>query len=112
MEKKRLEAKRAKLRIELAEMNMKVAKAQYYAKESEMLIASEEVTRRQIKAPFDGYIEKRVAQLGEWVQAGSPIALLVNMNKLRVEGDIDALRYSGLSNQGIACQGADLSSQR
>ncbi len=95
MEKKRLEAKRAKLRVELAEMNMKVAKSQYFAKESEMKIAAEEVSRRQIKAPFAGFIENRTAQLGEWVQAGSPIAMLVEMDRLRVEGDIDALRYSG-----------------
>lgn len=95
MEKKRLEAKRATLRIELAQMNMKIAKAQYYAKQSEMQIAEEEVTRRQIRAPFDGFIETRIAQLGEWVQAGSPIAMIVKVDQLRVEGDIDALRYGG-----------------
>lgn len=104
VEKKRLEAKRAKLRIELAEQNMKIAKAQYYGKESEMQIAEEEVARRQIRAEFDGFIETRSAQLGEWVQAGSPIALLVNMDFLRVEGDIDALRYAGKVANGTPAQ--------
>ncbi len=97
MERKRLEAEKAKLQIELAEMNIKIAKSQYYAKESEMQIAAEEVTRRQIKAPFAGFIETRTAHLGEWVQAGSPIAMLVKMDQLRVEGDVDALRYAGQS---------------
>lgn len=104
VEKKRLEADTAKLRIELAEDNIKIAKAQYYAKESEMKLAAEEVTRRQIKAPFDGFIETRTAQLGEWVQPGSPIALLVNMDQLRVEGDIDALRYAGLVSIGTPAE--------
>ena len=67
---------------------MKIAKAQYFAKRSELRIAEDEITRRKIKAPFDGFIEKREAQLGQWVQPGSPIATLVRMDKLKVEGDV------------------------
>ncbi len=95
MEKKRLEAERANLRIDLAEMQMKIEKAKYIAKRSEREIADFEVRRRRITAPFSGYIETRTAQEGEWVQAGSPIATLVKLDKLRVEGDVDALAYSG-----------------
>lgn len=100
MEKKRLEAGRAKLRIDLAEMQMKIAKAQYIAKRSERQIAEYEVQRRQITAPYAGYIENRIAQPGEWVQPGSPVATLVKLDKLRVEGDIDALRYPGKVSAG------------
>jgi multidrug resistance efflux pump len=95
LQKKILEADRAKLRIDLADIETKIAKVQYFAKRADLRLAEDEIARRQIFAPFDGFIEKRDAQLGQWVQPGSPIATLVQMDKLKVVGDIDALRYSG-----------------
>jgi len=100
MEKKILEADRATLRIELAELQQDVAKVQYIAKRSERALAEYELTRRQVLAPFGGFIENRMAQLGEWVQPGSPIVQLVQLDKLRVEGDVDALRYPGQITRG------------
>ncbi|MEM8667017.1 MAG: HlyD family efflux transporter periplasmic adaptor subunit [Planctomycetota bacterium] len=94
MEKKRLEAERARLRIDLAEMQKKIAEVQMIAKFREREIAEFELTRRQITAPATGFIERRIAQLGEWVQPGAPVATLIQMDKLRVEGDIKA-RYPG-----------------
>lgn len=104
MEKKRLEAERAKLRIDLADMQKKIAEAQMIAKFSEVKIAEYELTRRQVTAPSTGFIEQRIAQLGEWVQPGTPIATLIQMDKLRVEGDVDALRYPGQIVQGMPVQ--------
>ncbi len=104
MEKKRLEAERAKLRIDLAEMQMKIEKAKYIAKRNERQMAEHEIERRRITAPFAGYIENRIAQPGEWVQPGSPLAMLVKLDKLRVEGDIHALRYSGRVVAGTPVQ--------
>ncbi len=100
MEKKRLEAVRAKLKIDVAKMNKSIAEAQMHAKFAEMQIAEYELTRRQVTAPSTGFIENRIAQLGQWVQQGSPIATLIQMDKLRVEGDIDALRYAGQVQPG------------
>lgn len=93
MRKKELEAIRATLRIELAENERSIKEAQYLARRSERQIAEFEVDRRQITAPFDGYVEMRIAQLGEWVQPGTPIATVVMLDRLRVEGDVDALEY-------------------
>ncbi len=95
MEKKILEADTAGLRIELAELQENVAKVQYIAKRTERELAEHELARRKIVAPFAGYIENRISQLGEWVQAGSPVLQLVQLDKLRVEGDIDALQHAG-----------------
>ncbi len=100
MEKKRLEAKRAELRIELADMQKKIAEVQMIAKRSERKIAEFELTRRKVPAPTTGFIEARIAQLGEWVQPGTPIATLIQMDRLRVEGDIDALRHKNQVMQG------------
>ena len=95
MEKKILEAVRADLRIELAESQQAIAKIQYIAKRTERELAEHELTKRKVVAPFGGFIESRIAQLGEWVQPGSPVLQLVQLDTLRVEGDIDALKYPG-----------------
>ena len=91
LEKKKLEAERALLRIDLAEMQKSIAEVQAFGKRQELALAEYELKRRQVLAPWDGFIESRRAQLGEWVQPGTPILTLIQMNKLRVEGDIDAL---------------------
>lgn len=95
MEKKILEADRAELRIELAKSKQDISKVQYIAKRTERELAEHELTRRRVVAPFGGFIEARIAQLGEWVQPGSPVLQLVQLDTLRIEGDIDALRYPG-----------------
>ncbi len=100
MEKKILEAETAKLRIELAEGQQKIAKVQFVGKRTERELAEMELGRRRIVAPFGGYVESRIAQLGEWVQAGSPVLQLVQLDKLRIEGDIDALRFPGQITRG------------
>src|SRR5690606_2305810 len=100
MEKKILEADTATLRIELAELQENVAKVQYIAKRTERELAEHELDRRKIVAPFAGFIENRIAQLGEWVQPGSPVLQLVQLDKLRVEGDIDALQHAGQLARG------------
>lgn len=101
MRKKELEAVRAGLRIELAENDLDIKEAQYIAKRNEREIAEYEVARRQIVAPFDGYVEMRIAQLGEWVQPGSPIATIVELDRLRVEGDVNALLYGRQVTPGM-----------
>jgi len=95
MEKKILEAVRAELRIELATSQQAIAKVQYIAKRTERELAEHELTKRQVVAPFGGFVESRIAQLGEWVQPGSPVLQLVQLDALRIEGDIDALKYPG-----------------
>ncbi len=100
MEKKILEADKAKLRIELAESQQKIAKAQLFGKQSERKLAEHEIARRKVLAPFGGYVESRIAQLGEWVQPGTPVLQLVRLDLLRVEGVIDGLRYPGQVTKG------------
>lgn len=101
MKKKFLEAVRGALRIDLAEMERKIALAQYVAKRSELAIAEYEQQRRQIVAPFDGFVETRIAQQGEWVQSGSPIATLVQLDRVRVEGVVKVLDNPELVRAGM-----------
>lgn len=101
MKKKDLEAIRAELRIDLAEMQKKIALAQFIAKRNEREIAEYEQKRRRIVAPFDGFIENRLAQKGEWVQPGSPIATIVQLDRVRVEGVVDVLKFKGRVRAGM-----------
>ncbi|SMP40355.1 Barrel-sandwich domain of CusB or HlyD membrane-fusion [Neorhodopirellula lusitana] len=101
MKKKDLEAVRAELRISLAEMQKKIALAQFIAKRNEREIAEYEQKRRQIVAPFDGYVETRIAQKGEWVQPGSPIATIVQLDRVRIEGVVNALEFHGRVRAGL-----------
>ena len=89
-------------------MQKKIAEVQMIAKRSEREIAEFELTRRKVTAPATGFIEARIAQLGEWVQPGTPIATLIQMDRLRVEGDIDALAISGPGDAGHAGRSDDL----
>ncbi len=99
--KKKAEADRAKLRIELAEVNQETALAEYLAKQAATQLSEYEVEMRTIRADFDAFVENRFAQLGEWVQPGSPIVELVQMDRVRVEGYIDALHYAGQLRKGV-----------
>jgi len=101
MKKKVLEAVRAVLRIDLAEMQKKIAQIQYVAKRNELAMAQYELERRQVAAPFDGYVETRIAQKGEWVQPGSPIATLVQLDRIRVEGVINTLKNPDRVRAGV-----------
>ncbi len=104
MRKKQAEADRALLRIELAELNEESAMAEYIAKQFGTRLAETDVEMRTIRADFDAYVENRFAQLGEWVQPGSPIVELVQMDRVRVEGFIDALNYAGQVRIGAPVQ--------
>jgi multidrug efflux pump subunit AcrA (membrane-fusion protein) len=61
------------------------------AKKSERELADLEIVKRKILAPFSGFVETRVAQLGEWVQPGSPIVQIVQMDRLRAQGFVSAV---------------------
>ena len=100
LQKKELEAERATLRIELADQNEQTAMAVYVQKQYGVQLAKMDIEMRTIRADFDAFVEKRIANLGEWVQPGSPIVELIQMDRLRVVGFIDALNYAGQVYKG------------
>ncbi len=99
-EKKRLEAIRQTLRIGLAKNDIKIAKVKFVAKRTELALGEFAVEKHQVTSPATGVIDKRIAQIGQWVQPGSPIATLIQMDKLRVAGDINALANPGKVQPG------------
>jgi macrolide-specific efflux system membrane fusion protein len=78
----------------VAEMKFRIAKLTEEAKIAQLDQMTIDVQRRQIKAPFDGLVEKVVKRPGAWVTPGEQVVRLVRMDKVRVEAYLDASKYS------------------
>jgi RND family efflux transporter MFP subunit len=55
---------------------------------SEVEIARQQLTDMSIRAPFEGVVEERIANRGEYLAVGSPIATIVRMNPLRLRAEV------------------------
>ena len=100
MKKKKAEADRAKLRIELADLNEGTAMAEYIAKKVGTELAQSDIEMRTIRADFDAFVENRYAQLGDWFHPGSTFVDIFLLVGVRVEGFINALNYGEQIQKG------------
>jgi multidrug efflux pump subunit AcrA (membrane-fusion protein) len=85
---------RGQLETKRALSERKIAASTAEAKKIEIHAAKEAVNRRQITSPVDGVVEKVYLHKGEWVQPGEPVVHVVQLDKLKVEGEVDIDRYS------------------
>ena len=87
-----------------------------------MKLADRQLRDTQIRAPFDGYVEKRLVKLGELVKAQMPVMAVVRVDPLKVIAEIpekmapwikdgqpvelhvDAYPRPGVHRQGVAHQ--------
>jgi multidrug efflux pump subunit AcrA (membrane-fusion protein) len=81
-----LETKRAS--YESALQNAKNLRASIQASEATLKLADRVLRDTEIRAPFDGYVEKRLVNLGELVKAQMPVMAIVRMDPLKVVGEI------------------------
>jgi len=84
---------RSKSEIKKARMDKEVAKLTAIGKAAELEAAGAGIERRRIKAPIDGVIIEVFHHVGEWVSPGEPVFHLVRMNRLRVEGFLNAEQF-------------------
>jgi len=92
--RRRLSLRRAELEIEKAKMDLDVAKMAAGVRQTEVTAADVDILRRQVVAPIGGVVVGVYKRAGEWVQAGDPVLRLARLNKLRVEGLVDASRHN------------------
>jgi multidrug efflux pump subunit AcrA (membrane-fusion protein) len=85
-----LAARRAVLGIEQADMEFRVTGLEARVAQAEVEAAAEEIRRRKITSPLDGVVVNVDRHLGEWVQPGDAVAHIVRMDRLRVEGFLEA----------------------
>jgi RND family efflux transporter MFP subunit len=55
---------------------------------AELELARKQLSDTSVRAPFDGVVQTRIANLGEYVSTGSPVVRLVKANPLRLRLEI------------------------
>jgi multidrug resistance efflux pump len=94
MRRLELNSEKSKLQIEVSEKEYIVAGITRDTKRAALDLAELEVSRMKVTSPLDGVVVQLYKNAGEWAQPGDPIARVVRMDRLRVEGDFSAALYS------------------
>jgi RND family efflux transporter MFP subunit len=81
-----LEAKRAA--HDSALQNAKNLAADIDASNAMLKLADRQLRDTSIRAPFDGYVQKRLVSLGEFVKSQTPVMTIVRMDSLKAIGEI------------------------
>ena len=68
--------------------NAKNLRAGIQASEATMKLAGRQLRDTEIRAPFDGYVQKRLVNLGELVKAQMPVMAVVRLDPLKVTAEI------------------------
>ena len=72
------------------EQEQQVAQANLELANSELAEAKLQLERRRMKAPFSATVVAVSRQTGEWVEPGSVVLRLIQLDRLRVEGFVSA----------------------
>lgn len=78
----------------VAEMDFKIAGLERNVTEAELEAVANELERRTLRAPFNGVVVEMYRRQSEWVQPGEPVLRFVRMDRLRIEGFVDAREVS------------------
>jgi len=81
-----LQAKRAGYDSSL--QNAKNLRASIQASEATMKLAGRQLRDTEIRAPFDGFVEKRLVNLGELVKTQMPVMAIVRLDPLKVTAEM------------------------
>jgi HlyD family secretion protein len=81
-----LQARRAQ--HESAQQNAKNLRASIQASQATMKLADRQLRDTDIRAPFDGYVERRLVNLGELVKSQMPVMAVVRLDPLKVVAEI------------------------
>jgi len=105
-------AKKLKSRGLQAERQLAEAKTLLRSARSQLKNAELDMERQDFPAPFDGIIQARYAEVGDYLKVGDPAYTLVNLNPLVFRGDVsenevDRLR-SGLSANVELSNGSEM----
>ncbi len=101
--KQQLVVDQARLAIEQAEHELRVAQANATEKAAAAKIGLARLTRHAVEAPVSGQIAEVAVEPGEWVEAGKPLVRVIKLNPIRVECFVDGQLYgSELVGRSIA----------
>lgn len=85
---------RAQFEMEAADLEFQISQLVVKARGAQEVAARDEIERRRVVAPVAGVVEKVIKHVGEWCNPGDPLLLLLQMDRLRVEGFVPAAQYA------------------
>ena len=56
-----------------------------------------EISKKDIQAPFTGFVASEHTQVGEWVAAGGPVVTMVDMSRILIMVDVPEIYAVGIS---------------
>jgi HlyD family secretion protein len=68
---------------------IEAARAAADVQQQEVLRLEDEMQKRNVTAPFSGFIVEKNIDLGEWVPLGGPVATLVNLDEVEVQVNVE-----------------------
>ncbi|MCU0871426.1 MAG: HlyD family efflux transporter periplasmic adaptor subunit [Pirellulaceae bacterium] len=104
LRRQRVQWEKAALDCVAADMNFKVAGLERNVSEAELEAVDNELERRTLRAPFDGVVVEMYRRQSEWVQPGEPVLRFVRMDRLRIEGFVNAREVSPGQVDGAAVE--------
>ena len=96
----RFQVERAMAQIRVAETDRIVAGLTTGVKKAQLNATDNELTRREIRSPLKGEVVEIYKKQGEWVQPGEPVMRIVSLDKLYVEGFVNADQASAGALEG------------
>ena len=96
----RFQVERALAQIKVAETDRIVAGLTTGVKKAQLNATDNELERREIKTPLKGEVVEIYKKQGEWVQPGEPVMRIVALDKLYVEGFVNADQASAGALEG------------
>ena len=91
-----LAAHKTSLQVEKSMNDHEMAKLALSTQEAEVRLAANELARCQISSPIQGQVVEILRRPGEWVDPGDPIARVVRLDVLRVEGFLNTEKHDPL----------------
>ena len=91
--RKRLAEHRARLQIESSRKENRIAKKNALIRDAAVTAAERAIERCKVVSPFEGRVVEIDRRRSEWVDAGQPVMHVVRLDKLRVDGRLDAGRF-------------------
>ena len=72
------------------------ARAQLQSRAAELALITEQIRRMEIRAPFDGVVTDRLVEPGEFLAAGDPVVVLVQMHPIEVRLQVPEQHVAGI----------------
>lgn len=82
--------------LEDAEIRRNAAQSELAAAKARLVTARQQVSRTEVRAPFDGVVSERKVSVGDTVQIGREMVKVIDPSSMRFEGQVSADRLGEL----------------